>query len=494
MHEKSKLLFCSIVFLIFCVTGNGQKFTVKYTTHGAVSFTGNVYLYMSKDNKNPKDGNIGLESFPLYRISVKNGRPNHPVIFDDAAVGFPTHLSDIERGEYYVQAVWDRNLGGRSIANSLGNMYSKPIRVRLTKDYSKSFSISCDSLIPEQTFIETAVCKEIKVQSKLLTAFLGRPTSIAAAVVLPPDYDTKPEQKFPVLYTVFGYGGDYHRLSGSTRPASLMDTTSCIKVMLDGNCPLGHSVYANSENNGPWGDALTKELIPAIEKRFRCNSARLLTGHSSGGWTVLWLQTQYPSVFAACWSSSPDPVDFRSFQQINLYADKNMFYKTDSTLRLVATIAGIIPWATMKLVYQMENVNLRGEQMHSFDAVFSQKNKDGNPRSICDAKTGMIDPITVDHWKHYDISLNLRTNWNKLQSALQGKVRVTVGNQDNFLLNYPVHLLDDEMKKMQSDFIFAYYPGDHFTVGTPEYFKDGYKFLEGKYNEFINRNGALIDR
>jgi len=28
---------------------------------------------------------------------------------------------------------------------------------------------------------------------------------------------------------------------------------------------LGHSVYANSDNNGPWGDALIKEFIPALE-------------------------------------------------------------------------------------------------------------------------------------------------------------------------------------------------------------------------------------
>ncbi len=122
---------------------------------------------------------------------------------------------------------------------------------------------------------------------------------------------------------------------------------------------------------GPWGDALVKEFIPAMENTYRCNGARLLWGHSSGGWTVLWLQTHYPKVFAGCWSSSPDPVDFRSFQRVNLYESDNMYYKPDSTEWLVATIAGRFPVATMKQCFQQENVIYRGEQMHSFNYVFS---------------------------------------------------------------------------------------------------------------------------
>jgi len=132
-------------------------------------------------------------------------------------------------------------------------------------------------------------------------------------------------------------------------------------VILDGNCPLGHSVYANSENNGPWGNALVNEFIPVLGEKYRCNSARLLTGHSSGGWSVLWLQTQFPKEFMACWSSSPDPVDFSSFINVKLYEDKNIYYDNDSVLRILGTIEGYIPWYTIKMKYQMENVVSRGE-------------------------------------------------------------------------------------------------------------------------------------
>jgi len=306
---------------------------------------------------------------------------------------------------------------------------------------------------------------------------------VNAAVLLPKEYYSQPLRKFPVLYWISGYGGDYHAYSGRNDQSAPIDTTPCIRVYLDGNCSGGHSVYANSDNNGPWGDALTKELIPLVEKTYRTNAASLLTGHSSGGWTVLWLQTHYPKIFLACWASSPDPVDFRSFQQIDMYADKNMFYGKDSTLRLAGTIAGRFPWIMMKNMYAMEHVIERGEQMHSFNFVFGARNSDGTPSSIINEATGDIDPVTFEHWKSYDISLYLRTNWQQLKADLQGKIRVSVGEQDNFLLNYPVHLLDGEMKKIDAGFVFGYYPGDHFTVSTPEYKTAGYRFLQQKYNE-----------
>jgi len=312
--------------------------------------------------------------------------------------------------------------------------------------------------------------------------------TVDGAVILPKEYYKEPQKKFPVLFEVSGYGGDYHEYSGLSAPYIALDTIPVIRVYLDGNCSLGHSVYANSDNNGPWGDALATEFIPLLEMKYRCNGARLLTGHSSGGWTVLWLQTQYPTVFDGCWSSSPDPVDFRNFQKINLYEDKNMFYDKDSSLRWVATVAGVIPWASQKAVYQMENVVYRGEQMHSFNAVFSKKGSDGMPQSICNSTTGEIDSAVITHWKKYDISLYLRSNWEEIKSDLEGKVRVSVGTRDNFLLNHAVSMLETEMKKLNSTFKFAYYSGDHFTVWTPEYVKDGNQFLEQKYMEWLAKS------
>ena len=165
-----------------------------------------------------------------------------------------------------------------------------------------------------------------------------------------------------------------------------------------------------------------------------------------------------------------------------------MFYKKDSSLQLVATVAGSFPWATQKQVYQMENVISRGEQMHSFDAVFSPKGADGNPETICDPVTGVVNQKVFEHWKNYDISLYLRNNWDKLQKDLYGKIRVSVGDQDNFLLNSAVHKLDDEMKKLNTGFLFEYFPGDHFTVFSPAYRTAADHFLVSKYLQWKQEN------
>jgi S-formylglutathione hydrolase FrmB len=487
-----KLSVLSLSFLILqCV--HSQQFKVSYTANTFEGpFSGKVFLYLSKDNKEPRTGNVGIEFFPSMSIDVNNVKPGVMVVFDDKASSFPVKLSEIERGEYYAQIVWDRNLGGRAISQSPGNMFSKSEKITLTKDFLKTFTISCAEKVAEPVFKETQFVKELKAPSTLLSTFHRKPMTVDAAVILPVEYYKDPQRSFPVVFNVSGYGGDYHFYSGDTVSRSRpLDSIPVIMINLDGNCSLGHSVYANSDNNGPWGDALTKEFIPLLEKKFRCNGARFLRGHSSGGWTVLYLQSHYPTMFAGCWSSSPDPVDFRDYQKVNLYEKENLLYDKKGNPRMVGTVAGMIPWASSKQAYQAERVIYRGEQMHSFDAVFSARGTDGNPERICDPFTGAMNEKTFEHWKNYDLSLYLRNNWDKLKKDLDGKIRVTVGEQDNFLLNGAVHLLDKEMKALNANMSFEYFPGDHFTVGTPEYREKGLKFLAEKYKEWqkINLKG-----
>jgi hypothetical protein len=175
-----------------------------------------------------------------------------------------------------VQAVWDRDLGGRSIAASPGNLYSKPERVNPGRDLNRIFKINCDQKVAPGEFAETEYIKELRVPSNLLHSFDNRVATIDAAVILPEEYYREPKRLFPVLFKISGYDGDYHRYSGKDYKSSPVDSASVITVFLDGSCRLGHSVYANSDNNGPWGDALVEEFIPALAKKFRCNGARLI--------------------------------------------------------------------------------------------------------------------------------------------------------------------------------------------------------------------------
>lgn len=486
---KKILRFSAAILCSLCIAAaSAQQIKVSYSSQNtAERFSGNVFLYLSKENHEPRSGYVGLTSFPVYRIQVKNIKPGEVVTFNDAAVSYPVKLSDLERGEYYAQAVWDKNTGEHNIAETVGNMYSKPSKFSFSKKTDAAFSLSCTETVKEKTFVETDYSKELKVSSKLLSGFYKRPVTINVAVALPAAYLKEPDRKFPVLYYVTGFGGDYRRMSGYKNPENFMDTVPFIRVVLDGNCPTGHSVYANSENNGPWGDAMVKELIPAVEAAFRCDGGRVLMGHSSGGWTVLWLQTQYPTVFAGTWASAPDPVDFRNFSGVDIYSEKNLYYGKDSSLRWIATVAGRFPWISMKQMTQMEHVINRGEQMQSFDAVFSQRKADGSPRNLVNAVTGEIDPETVSHWKQYDICQFLKNNWSSVQGNLESKVRISTGEQDNFFLNQAVHLLEKETKDLNTGFEYGYFPGDHFTVFTKEYQAAGVKFLLGRYAAFKAR-------
>src|SRR5436189_178774 len=115
---------------------------------------GKVFLYLSKNNKEPKKGAVGIEFFPCFSVDVKNVRSGNAILVDDKAVSYPVPLTDVERGTYFVQAVWDRNLGGRAIAESPGNMYSKTTQVTFTRDYKKTFTIVCDQVVPGKNFKE----------------------------------------------------------------------------------------------------------------------------------------------------------------------------------------------------------------------------------------------------------------------------------------------------------------------------------------------------
>ena len=120
---KQYLLLLLAAFLY--TTGNAQTFQVSYPAATFTGpFTGKVLLYLNKENRNPKDAMADLESFPCFSMDVRDVKPGTSIVFDDRAAAYPVKLSDIERGEYYVQAVWDRNLGGRAIAESPGNLYS----------------------------------------------------------------------------------------------------------------------------------------------------------------------------------------------------------------------------------------------------------------------------------------------------------------------------------------------------------------------------------
>jgi S-formylglutathione hydrolase FrmB len=243
-----------------------------------------------------------------------------------------------------------------------------------------------------------------------------------------------------------------------------------IWVGIDQSSPTGLSEFVNSVNNGPWGQALTAELIPDLERQYRMMakpSGRLLTGHSSGGWAVLWLQVTYPKLFGGAWPTSPDPSDFHDFLGINLYVPgANVYRKPDGTPWPLAQdngqmLVSIDDYARREVV-----VGEYGGQFASFEWVFSPRGADGLPVPMFDRTTGEVDSAVISYWKeHYDVAERLRHHWPELRRDLDGKVHLTVGSADTFYLDGSAHRLEATMKGVGAKTDFCYVEGrGHFDL------------------------------
>lgn len=333
----------------------------------------------------------------------------------------------------------------------------------------------------QQPFVESATCKLFEQRSPLLSAFQGRDITIRAGVVVPADL--REDERLPVVFNIHGFGGS-HR-SAMRQAPNLVEgmqkgtTPRMLYVFLDASCPLGHHEFADSVNNGPWGTALVTEFVPALEQRFHAFGApagRFLTGHSSGGWSSLWLMVSWPDVFAGTWSTAPDSVDFRDFTGIDVYHFANAF--TDPEGKPIPLVRKNGEWAmTIREFVDRELARSdHGGQFMSFDAVFSPRGDDGRPMHLFEPKTGAIDRAVAESWKKYDIGLQLRERHAELLPKLRGKLHVYVGTQDTFRLEGALRLLAADLQRLGSDAEIVFAEGrDHGTLFQPhpELWPDG---------------------
>jgi hypothetical protein len=234
----------------------------------------------------------------------------------------------------------------------------------------------------------------------------------------------------------------------------------------------------NTANDGPYGDALTNELYPAIEKQFRAIGeawARVLFGGSTGGWMTLAQQILYPEYFGGAWGFCPDPVDFHAFQSISVYNDTNAYYD-EGPFERFPKLLGRLPndkiLATMQSFSKQETVlGLRGRsggQLDAFHATFGPVGKDGYPARLWDAETGAIDADVAKYWReHYDLTAILQHDWERLGARLQGKIYVTMGTKDTFYLDAAARRMEQFLESTKLPGKGPYYGGS-FDFGDNE--------------------------
>jgi S-formylglutathione hydrolase FrmB len=287
-------------------------------------------------------------------------------------------------------------------------------------------------------------------------------------VVTPPGYADHPRETWPTVYFTHGFGGGFRSLANTAVyvHAAMADGSAppMIWVLLDESGATGTHEFADGVNNGPWGEALTAELIPDLERRWRMDAranGRFLNGHSSGGWAALWLQTRYPTVFGGTWPTSPDPSDFRDFTGVDLYAPgANVYHRADGTpVPLIRDHANVL--ATFEDFARQEAVEGEvGGQMASFDWVFSPRGADGRPEAMFDRVTGAVDPAVVAYWRdHYDIAARVAHDWPALKHDLDGKIHLIVGTDDTFYLDGAAHRLKAVLDGLGARSDFRFLPG-----------------------------------
>jgi putative esterase len=515
MRKLFRISFVVLFHALLCSVARAEtRFEISYDKAvGAGPITGRVILVIARSDRPEPRFQIGPNTTPIFGTDVDNLQPGQAAIIDQTTFGHPVDsLTELPAGDYYVQALlnvytkcqrsdgrtlwvhWD--MGGRFFNVSPGNLYSDVQKVRLDASAGYKVNLLLNHVIPPaDPPKETKWIKRVQIKSELLSKFWGVPVYLGATVILPKGYDEHTEVRYPVVYAQ-GYVGspafyftddpntlkqqEGLRASSNVQPGYefFQSWTSdkfprFLAVTFVEPCPFFPDGYGvNSMGNGPYGDAVTQELIPYVEKQFRAIGkphARLLEGASTGGWESLSLQLKYADFFGGAWVYNPDPIDFRRYLLVNIYEDENAFTAPGRSWipaeRPMRRSAEGQVNLTVRQVSQFEAVlgsrGRSGYQFNAWEAIYGPAGIDGYPRPLWDKRTGKIDREVASYMREngYDLRHYAEKNWAALGPRIAGKLHFIAGDMDNFYLNLAVYLFEDFTKKAtdpKSDATFEY--------------------------------------
>jgi hypothetical protein len=437
--------------------------------------TGRVVVFLIQEgarvwNASPADGPFWRDPQPMFGADVQDVEPGGSVVIGpgtDFPDAFPHAAGELAPGKYKAQAVFDGQRIESVWRREPGNLFSDTVEFEIRPGAPATVALKLSHIVDKWEFPRHESLREFMIESKLLGAFRGEPVHLNAGVVLPLDYD--PSKKYAAIYEVPGFSGRHDGAAGYIQRTD-GDWGELRKrafiITLDPESPNGHTLFCDSRVNGPWGRALVEELIPALEKEFPLIAqpwARIVTGHSSGGWSSLWLGTQYPDTFGACWSSGPDPVDLRRLELIDIYSHENAYVDAAGTERPAARFPvegqrrGSVPSYEVTMTVRQENGgegvlgpgNTSGQQWDSWMACWGTADAHNSAvaKPLFDAETGKIDREEAKAYEKYDIRLLLAREPDKYAPIFARNVRLICGQLDNFYLNEAVTLLKEELDK-----------------------------------------------
>jgi hypothetical protein len=445
----------------------------------------------------------------VFGMDVDQWKPGTKKQFDASTFGYPVEtIKQITSGNYRVQVVLhiyetfkrkDGNIvklpmdrgEGQHWNIAPGNLYSTTQDIKYTPETSFKLMLNLDQKIPPIKEPEDSkYVKHIKIQSKLLTEFWGRPMYLGAHILLPEGWESHLNVKYPLAiyhgHFPDDFGGwrttppDENLVPDTVKRFNLIgynkivqqeaydfykmwtgpDFPRVIAIEIQHANPFYDDSYAvNSANIGPYGDAITYELIPEIEKRFRGIGegwARFMYGGSTGGWEAMAAQVFYPDQYNGSYAACPDPIDFHHYMTVDLYNHKNAYYAEGPFRKTPRPGHRDYLGHVNAMVKDMNFRELAlgtkgrsGDQWDIWEAVYSPVGKDGYPKRVFDKKTGEIDKAVVDYWKeNFDLTHIVQRDWPKIGEKLKGKLHLYVGDMDNFYLNNAVYSAEDMLKKL----------------------------------------------
>jgi hypothetical protein len=479
------------------------------TSRASAPLDGRVLFFISADTTGEPRFQVGdgVGTAQVFGVDVDGLRPGSSATLDASAFGYPlSSLRELPPGRYRVQALINRyetfrrsdghtvklppDRGeGQQYARKPGNLYSRPQNVTIGASSRVALELT-EEIPPVADFarLETKYVKHVRIRSERLSAFWGTDMYLGAWVLLPEGHDSHPDARYPLVInhghfpsSVDGWRetppdstlapdfsarfnlAGYNRIQQQLGYQFYRDWTGpgfprVLLVQIQHATPFYDDSYAvNSANNGPYGDAIMYELIPEIERRFRGIGqgwARFTYGGSTGGWEAMAVQMFYPDLFNGAWVACPDPISFRHYTVVDIYKDRNAYYQEGPFKRVARpgqrNYLGHISTTLEQSNHRELALGTRsrsGDQWDVWQSVYSPVGADGYPAPIWDKRSGVIDTTVAAYWReNYDLAHILRRDWATLGPKLRGKLRIYVGDMDNYYLNNAVYEVEEFLK------------------------------------------------
>lgn len=468
-----------------------------------------ILIIAAGDEKEPRDQvSPNFDAAQIFGINVDGWKRGSRRQIDDGILGFPAlSLKEVPAGEYTVQAVLHKydtftlsngktvklpaaRGAGQNWRKEPGNLFSQPVKLRIDPDSTEVQRLVLSEVNPPIAEPEdTEYVRHIRIRSELLSEFWGTDVYLRAHVLVPHGFDDHPDARFPLAifhgHFPADFGGFqttppdpdaecvysarfdldcYNRIQEQEAFDFYQywisdDAARMLITEIDHSNPYYDDSYAvNSANIGPYGDAITYELVPAIEEAFQGIGegwSRFVYGGSTGGWEALGVQVKYPDEYNGAFAACPDPIDFRQLMTVNLYEDDNAYYREGPFTRIERPshrdyLGHVSRFMEMENRWELVlgDKTRSGQQWDVWEAVFSPNGEDGYPQRIWDKRTGDINPEVAEYWReNYDLRYIMERDWEELGPKLQGKIHLYTGDMDNYYLNNAVYLAQDFLEQ-----------------------------------------------